>query len=74
MNEAFGELETAAWSTLDLFGNYQVNKHLKLSAGVDDVFNHAYFTYFNRTDATTGANYKVYEPGRIVWAKLNAKF
>ena len=74
VNTDFSELETAGWSTLDLYGNYQINKSLKLSAGVDNVFDHAYESYLNRTDATTGADYKVYEPGRIVWAKLNAKF
>ena len=74
VNTDFNELETAGWSTLDLFGNYKINKNIKLSAGVDNLFDHAYYTYFNRTDATTGATYKVYEPGRVVWAKLNAKF
>jgi len=73
VNDEFGELSTAAWSTLDVFGNYTVNKHINLSAGVDNIFDHAYQTYFNRTD-NFGSTYKVYEPGRVVWAKLNAKF
>ncbi|MEA1987849.1 MAG: TonB-dependent receptor, partial [Pseudomonadota bacterium] len=73
-NELFNELETPAWSSVDLYGEYQINKTFALNAGVDNLFDHAYYTYFNRTDATTGADYKVYEPGRIVWAKLNAKF
>jgi len=74
VNSEFGELETAGWSTLDLYGNYQINKSLKLSAGVDNLFDHAYENYLNRTDITSGNTYKVYEPGRVVWAKLNAKF
>jgi len=73
VNNEFGELTTAAWSTLDVFGNYKINKHINLSAGVDNIFDHAYQTYFNRTD-NFGSTYKVYEPGRVVWAKLNAKF
>ena len=74
VNSEFGELETAGWSTLDLYGNYQINKSLKLSAGVDNLFDHAYQTYLNRTDIINGGTYQVYEPGRVVWAKLNAKF
>lgn len=73
VNDEFGELTTAAWSTLDIFGNYKINKHINLSAGVDNIFDHAYQTYFNRTD-NFGSTFKVYEPGRVVWAKLNAKF
>ncbi len=74
VNAEFGELETAAWSTLDVYGDYQVNKSIKLSAGVDNLADHAYETYLNRVDNDSGSTYKVYEPGRTVWAKLNAKF
>lgn len=74
VNTEFDELETAGWNTVDLYGGYQINKSINLSAGVDNVFDHAYYTYINRIDATTGADYKVYEPGRVVWAKLNARF
>ncbi|QCU89823.1 TonB-dependent receptor domain-containing protein [Thiomicrorhabdus sediminis] len=74
VNELYNELETAGWNTLDLFANYQINKRVSLSAGVDNLFDHAYENYLNRTDATTGADYKVYEPGRNIWAKLSAKF
>lgn len=74
VNTEFGEDETPAWSTVDLYANYEVNKTFKLSAGVDNLFDHAYFTHMNRYDPTQGNIYKTYEPGRIVWAKLNAKF
>jgi len=74
VNTEFGEDETPAWSTVDLYANYQVNKRFRLSAGVDNLFDHAYFTHLNRYDPTQGDIYKTYEPGRIVWAKLNAKF
>ena len=74
VNSEFNEDETAAWSAVDVFAGYQVNKNVKLTAGVDNLFDHAYFTHVNRYDPTQGDIYKVYEPGRIVWAKLNAKF
>jgi iron complex outermembrane receptor protein len=74
VNAEYGELETAAWSTLDVYGNYKINKSIKLSAGVDNLFDHAYVNYLNRYDPTTGDSYKTYEPGRIAWVKLNAKF
>jgi len=74
VNSQFGEPETPAWNTVDLYGNYQINKTIKLSAGIDNVFDHAYYTYENRVDPTTSSIYKLNEPGRIIWAKLNAKF
>lgn len=74
VNSEYGELETAAWSTIDLFGDYQINKSIKLSAGIDNLTDHAYQTYLNRVDNYSSNTYKVYEPGRTVWAKLNAKF
>jgi iron complex outermembrane receptor protein len=74
VNAEYGELETVAWSTIDLFGDYQINKSIKLSAGVDNLADHAYVTFLNRYDPTQGDAYKTYEPGRTVWARLNAKF
>ena len=73
VNEDFNELETSGWSTVDLFGNYQINKTLRLSAGVDNLFDRAYENYLNRVD-NLGKTYKVYEPGRTAWVRVNAKF
>ncbi|MGM0540939.1 MAG: TonB-dependent receptor domain-containing protein [Pseudomonadota bacterium] len=74
VNTEYNEFETAAWSTVDLYGDYQINKSIKLSAGVDNLADHAYQTYLNRVDSVSANTYKVYEPGRTVWARLNAKF
>ncbi|VAW49537.1 hypothetical protein MNBD_GAMMA04-1994, partial [hydrothermal vent metagenome] len=74
VNREYGELKTPAWSTVDLYGTYIVNKEVKLSLGVDNLFDHAYQNYLNRVDAVSGNTYKVYEPGQTVWAKLSAKF
>ncbi len=66
--------ETSAWSVLDLYGSYRINKTVKVMAGVDNVFDHAYYQHVGRVDNTTGATYNVYEPGRSAWVKLSAKF
>ena len=73
VNAEYDELETAAWSTLDVYGNYQINKQFKLSAGIDNLGDHAYETHLNRAD-NLGGTFKVTEAGRTVWAKVNAKF
>lgn len=73
VNEALSEIETAGWSTIDLYGNYQINKTIRLSAGVDNLFDKAYENYLNRID-NLGGTYKVYEPDRTAWVRLNAKF
>lgn len=68
------EDKTPAWSTLDLFAGYHVNKTFSIAAGIDNLFDHAYYTAVNREDPTDSDIYKVYEPGRNVWAKVSAKF
>ncbi|WFE67855.1 TonB-dependent receptor [Thiomicrospira sp. R3] len=74
VNSAYGEGETAAWQTLDVYGGYQINKIFMLQAGVDNLMDKAYFNHVNRTDPTTGNVFKVMEPGRNIWARLEAKF
>jgi iron complex outermembrane receptor protein len=66
--------ETPAWSVLDLYGSYKINKSVKLLAGIDNVFDHAYYQHVGRVDNTTGATYNVYEPGRAAWLKMTANF
>lgn len=74
VDEQYDNLETAAWSTLDVFGGYQMTKTIQLQAGVDNLFDHAYVTHTNRTDSFSGNLYKVMEPGRNIWARLQARF
>jgi len=54
----------------------QANAHtfFKAILGVDNLFNHAYQNYLNRTDAINGNTFKIYETGQTVSAKLSAKF
>lgn len=63
------------WTTLDLYANWRLNAQWQLSAGVDNVFDHAYANYLNRKmDPTQGTSYLVNEPGRSFYAKVTAKF
>ncbi len=63
------------WATLDLYANWHLNAQWRLSAGVDNVFDHAYANYLNRKmDPTQGTSYLVNEPGRSIYAKVTAKF
>lgn len=66
--------KTPAWSVLDLYGSYRINKTVKIMAGVDNVFDHAYFQHVGRTDSLTGNTINLYEPGRSAWVKLSARF
>lgn len=74
INKEYGELETAGWSTLDIYGQYTFNKFVSLSAGVDNVTDRGYETYLNRIDPTSANTFKLFEPGRTAWAKVSAKF
>lgn len=74
VNTEYGEQKTPAWSTVDLFAGYNMNKSLQLQAGIDNAFDQAYYNYLIRTDALTGTSYKVMEPGRNIWARISAKF
>jgi len=77
IDTATGSLDwgkTPAWSVLDLYGSYRINKTVKVMAGVDNVFDHAYFQHVGRTDSLTSNTINLYEPGRSAWVKLSAKF
>ncbi|WP_321276580.1 TonB-dependent receptor domain-containing protein [Thiomicrorhabdus indica] len=74
VNTNIGEKPTAGWSTVDLYGSYQINKTIAILAGVDNVFDKAYQNSFNRIDSQNGNLYNLYEPGRIIWARVNANF
>lgn len=74
VNTEYGELETAAWNTLDVYGQYQITKAFSITAGVDNLTDRGYETYLNRVDVTSSNTFKLFEPGRTVWAKVNAKF
>lgn len=56
---------------------WQINKSLKLSAGLDNIFNQNYSEHLNLAGNSAfgySANTPVNEPGRTWWAKVNVKF
>lgn len=56
---------------------YRVNDHVKLSAGVDNLFDRNYSEHLNLAGNSGfgySSNQPVNEPGRTFWAKLNLTF
>ncbi len=66
--------ETAGHGTLDLYGNYQINKTFSMRAGIDNVFDKNYAEHSSRSNLLDPVAIKVNEPGRTVWLKLAAEF
>jgi len=66
--------KTPAWSTVDLFASYRVNHTFKVSTGVDNLFNQAYYSHLSY-DPVDGTNIiHTNEPGQNVWLKISAQF
>jgi iron complex outermembrane receptor protein len=56
---------------------YKVNQYVKVSTGVDNLFNKDYSEHLNLAGNSSfgySANTSVNEAGRTVWAKVNVKF
>jgi iron complex outermembrane receptor protein len=68
---------SAGFGTLSLNAGYAFTKRVRLTIGVDNVFNKLYSEHLNLAgDAGFGfsANTPVTEPGRTAWARLSVKF
>jgi len=65
--------KTPAWSTLDIYGGYQLSKTWQVNAGIDNLMDHAYYDHLSY-DPVDPTVYKNNEPGRNYWAKVTAKF
>jgi len=66
--------KTPAWSTLDIFADYKMTKTWKLSTGVDNLFNQAYYDHLSYDPVAGNSVIKNNEPGQNIWAKVSAKF
>ena len=66
--------KTPAWSTVDLYGNYQINRAFSLSAGVDNLLNHAYYSHLSYDPVDGSGLIHTNEPGQNVWIKAQARF
>ncbi|WP_084187453.1 TonB-dependent copper receptor [Andreprevotia chitinilytica] len=68
---------SAGFGVFSLNGSYDFNKTVRLTAGVDNVFNKEYTEHLNRAgDAGFGyaADTTLQEPGRTLWIKLGVKY
>ncbi|MDR1941454.1 MAG: TonB-dependent copper receptor [Endomicrobium sp.] len=69
--------ESKAFNVLSLNAAFAVLHNVKLSAGIDNILDTAYYEYLNMAgDAGFGfsANEQINEPGRTVWVKINVDF
>ena len=66
--------ETAGYGTLDIYGNYQLNKSISMRAGVDNILDKTYAEHASRSNILDINAIKVNEPGRTAWLKLTAEF
>ncbi len=66
--------ETAGHATLDIYGNYKINKTFSMRVGVDNVLDKTYAEHASRSNLLDIQAIKVNEPGRTAWLKLTAEF
>lgn len=64
--------KTPAWSTVDIYSGFKLSKSWSVTAGVDNLFDHAYYDHINF--GVMGTAYKANEPGRNIWAEVKAAF
>ena len=68
---------SAGFGTLSLNGAYAFNKSMKLSVGIDNVFNKTYSEHLNLAGQGSfgfAANTRVNEPGRNIWARFDIRY
>ncbi|WP_194790271.1 TonB-dependent copper receptor [Pseudomonas sp. UFMG81] len=71
--------KSAGFGVFSLNGAYKVNNNLKLSAGVDNLFDKAYAEHLNLAGNAgfgypASSNQPVNEPGRTFWTKVDFSF
>ncbi|MFP4272527.1 MAG: TonB-dependent receptor domain-containing protein [Halothiobacillaceae bacterium] len=68
--------ETGAWGVLDLYARYRFSAHFSARAGVDNLFDRTYAEHVNRAYSGMFGDPadRVNEPGRTVWARIDAQF
>ena len=68
---------SAGFSIFSANAAYEVTKNVRLSSGIDNIFNKAYSEHLNLAGNSVfgySASTPVTEPGRTWWAKINVKF
>jgi len=72
VSEAYGEEATPGFVTVAFAMNYTPCNYFSISAGVENIFDNAYYEHLNRR--MVGSNEKLFEPGRVFYVTLMAKF
>ena len=68
---------SAGFGVFSLHADYRVNKSVKLSAGIDNVFDKAYSEHLNlagNADFGYPGSTRINEPGRTLWLRADVKF
>lgn len=65
---------TNGYTTLDLFGSYEVHDSTVLMAGMNNVTDETYANHLSRANLFDPAVTQVNEPGRTFYVKLESKF
>ncbi|MDD5569755.1 MAG: TonB-dependent receptor [Bacteroidales bacterium] len=68
VSKAYYERRTPCFVLANFVLIYKCNKNINLSAGVNNIFNMAYYEHLNRR--IVGSTYRLFEPGRVVFANL----
>jgi iron complex outermembrane receptor protein len=68
-SEAFYEPETPGFVLMHISASAEVNKNIRILAGINNIFNRAYYEHLNRKIIGTTA--KLYEPGRVLFINLS---
>lgn len=68
VSEASYESTSPGFVVTSLILNYTLNKYFKVSGGVNNIFNTAYYEHLNRN--IIGSTYNLYEPGRVFYINL----
>ncbi len=68
ISAAYDEMETAGFFTAGFNLNFRYSKNLSLAAGVNNIFDRAYYEHLNRR--IIGSNAALYEPGRSFYLNL----
>lgn len=69
---------TGGFGVFSLNGGYQLSPSVQLSVGVDNLFDKAYAEHLSRSGMMGATGYaqtqRVYEPGRLLWSRLQFRF
>jgi iron complex outermembrane receptor protein len=69
---AYDEMTTPGFFTAGANVTYRVNAHLRLAAGISNIFDAAYYEHLNRR--IIGTNLALYEPGRSFYLNVIINF